>query len=411
MKLTDISLKRPVFATVIIIALLAIGVVNYMGLPLTSMPDVDPTYLTVTIVQAGASPDQLETKVAQKVEDAVGQVSGVKHITTTISQSVCTTLVEFELEKSSGEAIQEVRDKLGFIRGDLPNGIEEPTIAKYDSTATPILSLAVTGSMDKRDLSQLVEEKIKKPLAMLEGVGDISVYGNAEREIQIKLDKEKLAAYNLTTSEVVASLQKQNLDVPSGTLSDSSGEMTLRTDSSVTSVADFEKISVAERNGVQILVKDIGKVIDDFAKQGSLAHYQGEDAISLDVIKQSGGNTVVKTMVEGCVLAVVIVFVFLGEPRMTAISAISLPTSIISTFSALKLLGFSLNMMSLIALSLAVGLLIDDAIVVLENIVRHLHMGKSPLEAAKDSTSEIGLAVTATLQLWPCSCPWQWSRA
>lgn len=436
MKLTDISLKRPVFATVIILALLAIGAVSFKGLPLTSMPDVDPPYVTVTIVQPGASPEQMETKISKKVEDAVGQVSGVKHISTTISQSVSSTLIEFELEKPSGEAIQEVRDKLGLVRADLPDDIEEPTIAKYDSTATPILSLAVTGSMDKQKLSQLVEDKIKKPLAMLEGIGEISLYGNAEREIQIKLDKEKLAAYSITASEVVSILQKQNLDVPSGTLSSSSGEMTLRTDASVRSVGDFEQISIASRNDVQILLKDIGEVIDGTSKQDSLAYYQGEDAISLDIIKQSGGNTVaivnnikakiseiqkslpsgvtinivsdgsvsvkstvnsvIKTMVEGCVLAVLIVFIFLGEPRLTAISAISLPTSIISTFTALKLFGFSLNLMTLIALSLAVGLLVDDAIVVLENIVRHLQVGKSPLQAAKDGTSEIGLAVTAT---------------
>jgi len=437
MKLTDISLKRPVFAAVLILALLAMGVVSYSGLSLTAMPDVDPAYVTVTIVQQGASPDQLETKVAKKVEDAVGQISGVNHITTTISQSVSTTTVEFELDTSSSEAMQEVRDKISLIRGDLPDDIDEPIISKYDASATSVISLAITSdSMDKQELSQLVTDEIKEPLSAVDGVGSIDIYGNEDREIQIKLDKDKLAAYGLTAAEVVTSLKAQNQDSPSGTLSGSGGEITLSTDSTVTNVSDFENLSVATKNGVQILVKNIGQVIDGTADLDSLAYYQGKDAVTLDVIKQSGGNTteiaqaikdkvesiqtslpdgvninvvsdgsisvtstvnsVIKTLIEGCILAVVIVFIFLGELRMTAISAISLPTSIISTFTALKFMDFSLNMMTLIALSLAVGLLIDDAIVVLENIVRHLHMGKSPLQAAKDGTSEIGLAVTAT---------------
>lgn len=436
MKLTDISLKRPALSAVIIIALLVMGVINYRNLALESMPDVNPPYVTVSIVQAGASPDQLETKVAKKVEDSVGQISGVKHLTTTISESVSTTAIEFEMDKSSDEAIQEVRDKISLIRDDLPDDINEPIISKYDSTASPVMSLAITSSMNKRELSQIVEDDIKKQLTKVDGVGTINVYGNEEREIQIKLDKNQMAAYNLTTTEVVTALESENLDVPSGSLSDSNGKMTISTDGSVENVSDFNQICVATRNGVSILVKDIGEVVDGTAEQDSLAYYQGKDAISLDIIKQSGGNTVqiaqdiknmiqsiqqslpasveihvvsdgsisvkntvnsvVDTLIEGCILAVLIIFLFLGELRITIISAISLPTSIISTFIGLKVMDFSLNMMTLIALSLAVGLLIDDAIVVIENIVRHLHMGKSPLEAAKDGTSEIGLAVTAT---------------
>lgn len=436
MILTDISLKRPVFATVIIIALLAMGIVSYTGLSLNTMPEVDPAYVNVTIVLPGASPDQMETKVSKKVEESTGQISGVRHLSTSISESVSTTTIEFELEKPTEEALQEVRDKISLIRGDLPSDIQEPIISKYDMTAQPIMSLAVTGSVENRELSKLAEDVIKKKLATVNGVGAVNIYGNVEREIQIKLDKDKMAIYNLTTSEVVNSFKTDNLDVPSGKLSDDSSRMTVRTDGSIKNVSDFNEIRVANRNGTEIRVKDIAEVIDGIKERESLSYFKGKDAISLDVVKQSGGNTmqiakaikaeigdiqislpsgvkidiisdnsisisdtvnsVLRTLLEGCILAVIIVYLFLGELTITGISAISLPTSIISTFIALKVMNFSLNMMTLIALSLAVGLLIDDAIVVLENIVRHFHQGKSPLQAAKDGTSEIGLAVTAT---------------
>ncbi|MDF2524445.1 MAG: cation/multidrug efflux pump, partial [Clostridiales bacterium] len=436
MFLTDISLKRPVFITVIIIALLAMGIVSYTGLSLNSMPDVDPAYVSVTIILPGASPDQVESKVSKKVEESTGQISGVRHLSTTISEGVSTTTIEFELEKSSSEALQEVRDKISFIRGDLPTDIQEPIISKFDMTAQPIMSLAVTGPLENRELSKLIDDVIKKKLATVNGVGSVNVYGNEEREIQVKLNKEKIAAYGLTTSEVVNRFKMDNLDIPSGKLSDYSSKMTVRTDGKINKVSDFYDIRVAERNGVEIRVKDIAEVIDSVKEKESLSYFKGKDAISLDIVKQSGGNTVniakaikaelnniqkdlptgvkidiisdnsssinntvnsvLKTLIEGCVLAVIIVYLFLGNLRITAISAISLPTSIVTTFIALKLMNFSLNMMTLIALSLAVGLLIDDAIVVLENIVRHLHLGKSPMQAAKDGTSEIGLAVTAT---------------
>ena len=436
MSLTEISLKRPVFATVIIIALLAVGIVSYTGLSLSTLPEVDPTYVNVTVILPSASPDQVESKVAKKVEETVGQISGVKHLTTTISEGVSTTTIEFELEKPSETALQEVKDKVSSIRNDLPTDILEPIISKYDMTAMPIMSLVVTGPLENRELSKLADDVIKKRLATVSGVGAINIYGNQEREIQIKLDKEKMASYNLTTAEVVNSFKTDNLDVPSGKITDGNNKMTLRTNGTINKVSDFNDIRVANRNNVEIRVKDIAEVIDGVKEIESLSFFKGKDAISMDVIKQSGGDTVkivkaikaeianiqsslpagvkieiasdnsiaiqntvngvLRTLVEGCILAVLIVFLFLGEWRITAISAISLPTSIITTFTLLKVMNFSLNMLTLIGLSLAVGLLIDDAIVVIENIVRHMHLGKSPMQAAKEGTSEIGLAVMAT---------------
>ena len=436
MSLSDISLKRPVFATVIIIALIALGVVSYTGLSLNTLPEVDPTYVTATVILPSASPDQVESKVSKKVEGTVGQISGVKHLNTIISEGVSTTVIEFELEKSSEVALQEVKDKVSSIRNDLPTDILEPIISKYDMTAMPIMSLVVTGPLENRELSRLADDVIKKRLATVSEVGAINIYGNQEREIQIKLDKEKMAAYNLTTSEVVNSFKTDNLDVPSGKITNGNNKMTIRTNGAINKVSDFYNIRVANRNGVEIRVKDIAEVIDDVKEMESLSFFKGKDAISMDVIKQSGGDTVkiveaikveitniqsslpagvkieiasdnsiaihntvngvLRTLLEGCILAVIIVFIFLGEWRITAISAISLPTSIITTFTLLKIMNYSLNMLTLIGLSLAVGLLIDDAIVVLENIVRHMHAGKSPMQAAKEGTSEISLAVMAT---------------
>lgn len=436
MKLTDISLKRPVFATVIIIAMIAVGIVSLLSLSINDMPDVNLPYVNISVTLTGASPDQIETKITKKIEDAVGQISGVKHITSTITEGNSNTTVEFTSDRSPDAALQDVRTKISSIRGSLPDNIDEPVITKIDINALPIMSLVVTGNLSDRDMSGLVDDVITKKLNTVNGVGSVTVYGNQEREIQIKLDKEKLAAYNLTTSEVVNSLESDNLDTPSGKVTNGSNEISIRTYGSIKNVDDFNNILLATRNGTEIRVRDVAEVVDGFKDQDSLSDYNGKKCIGIDIVKQSGANTVnvanaikkeiasiqstlpagvkietvndnstdittsvnniKETLVEGCLLAVLIVFLFLRDLGSTAISAISLPTSIITTFAALKYMNFTLNTMTLLGLSLAVGLLIDDSIVVIENIVRHLNMGKSPLQAAKDGTGEISLAVMAT---------------
>jgi len=434
--LTNLSLKRPVFATVTILALIALGIISYIGLNINDYPDVEFPYVGVTIVQRGASPGQVETKIAGKVEEAVGQISGVKHIYTTAREGVCTVVAEFSLETKPEVAAQEVRDKLGTIRGELPQDIEEPVITRFDPTAYPIMSLAVTGDLSMREMTTLVDDLLKKRIQTINGVGEISVSGAEKREIQIDLDKEKLAAYGLTTYDVLESLRGENLDVPGGKLGGAGREITLRTDGGIDRVAEFANLPVARRDGTPLYVRDVATVTDGTKERESLSRYQGRPAIGVDILKQSGSNTVVvadkvrkaveelrkelppgvnvdivrdnsvyirdavndvlKTILEGSALAVLMVFLFLKDWRSTAISAISIPTSIIATFFAMKLMGFTLNFLSLMALSLAVGLLIDDAIVVIENIVRHMRLGKTPLTAAREATAEIGLAVTAT---------------
>ncbi|AET68398.1 cation/multidrug efflux pump [Desulfosporosinus orientis DSM 765] len=436
MFVTNISIKRPVFITVIIIVFIVVGMLCYQGLSINDMPQADFPYVTVAIEQHGVAPDQMETNVAKKVEEAIGQISGVKHIYTNISEGACNVIVEFDLAKSPDVAAQEVRDKVSSIRKSLPSDIEEPIIAKYDFSATPILSLAVSGTLDNRAKSKIVDDVITKSLYTVSGVGSVKVYGKEEREIKIKVDLEKLAEYGLVPAEMVSAIQSGNLEVPAGKVTDGQSEISLRTDNKVKSLEDFYNITVGERSGREIKVRDVATVSDGIKDKDSISYYDGKEAIGIDIIKQSGSNTVlvsdnvkkqldfikanlpqgmsidvvadnsvsirdsvnevVKTILEGCVLAIIIVFVFLREWESTLISGISLPTSIVTTFIAMKVMNFSLNTMSLMALSLAVGLLIDDAIVVIENIVRHLHMGKSPMQAAQEATSEIGLAVLAT---------------
>lgn len=436
MFLTNFSLKRPIFIVVIILGLLVVGLASYMGLPINDLPEVDTPVVSITIIQPGVSPDQIESKVTKKVEDAAGQISGVEHITSTISDSVSVTVVQFILEKPGNEAVQEVRDKLGSIRGDLPQDIQEPVVAKYDVTAKPIISLAVTGTASDREISEIVDHSISKKLAAVKGVGAVNVYGEHEREIQIHLDKEKMNSFNITPYEVINSLETNNLDIPGGKVSNSNNDITLKTTGSIKHVDDFNKIPVGKRGGTEIHVSDIADVKDGIKEMDSVSIYSGKNTVGIDIVKQSGTNTVevakairnrideirkglpsdvkidivrdnsamihaqvnnvMKTLFEGCIIAVIIIFLFLGSARSTMISAVSLPTSIIATFTIMKLMNFTLNLVTLVALSLSIGLLVDDAIVVIENIVRQMNMGKSPYQAAKEATAEIGQAVLAT---------------
>lgn len=435
MFLTNISLKRPVFAIVVIIALLAVGIVSFLGLNLNDMPETDLPYAMINIVLPGASPDQMESKVTKVVEDAVGQISGVKHITSRVGESYSMTAIEFDSSRNPDDAAQDVRAKMSSIRGSLPDDIQEPVISKVDFNAMPILSLAVSGDLDEAALSEMVDETIVPSLNAVEGVGSIDTYGLLEREIQIKVDKERLAALNLTINQVLGGLSSDNIDIPSGKIADDSREVTLRTYSGMKSAAEFENVIVASVGGTEIRLGEIAQVVDGYKEKESISFYDGAECIGMDIVKQSGTNTVAvtddikakisqmqaslpqgihinvvsdnsefirssvesveSTMVEGCILAVVIIFLFLRTLSSTVVSAVSLPTSIITTFAAMKLMGFTLNTMSLMALSLSVGLLVDDAIVVIENIVRHLRMGKTPIQAAKEATGEISLAVLA----------------
>ncbi|NLI91314.1 MAG: efflux RND transporter permease subunit [Peptococcaceae bacterium] len=435
MFLTDLSLKRPVLATVCILALVALGIINYPRLGLDEFPPAEFPYVTVTIIQPGASPDQIENNIAKQVEDALGQIAGVKHIYSTCRDSVDMTFAEFTLETPVTEAVQNARDKIGMIRSSLPSDCQEPIIASFDPTAQPVVSFSLTGN-SLREMTVIVNDVVKPKLETINGVGSVSIYGEEEREIHINLDQNKLALYGLSTTEILNYLKATNIEAPAGKISQGENQFSLRTSGSLQKLDEFKRLVVGRRLGQPIYLQDVAKVVDGVKEKDSIAFYQGQQAIGIDIIKQSGTNTVqvankvmaaygeikkelpsgvqmdvvkdnsinikesvndvLKTIIEGAILAVLTVLLFLGNWRTTLISAIAIPTSVISAFTIMKVLNFSLNIMSLTALSLSVGLLIDDAIVVIENIERHRRMGKPPLTATKEATAEIGLAVMAT---------------
>lgn len=436
MILTNISLKRPVFATVTILALIVMGLFSYMSLNVDEYPDVEFPYVSVQVSYPGASPEQVESKITQKVEEAISSVSGVEHITSTVREGISTTTIEFSLETSPATAAQDVRDKIGRLRGTLPQDADEPVIMRFDPAESPIASVVVTGNMSPREMTTMVNDVIKRRLEGIDGVGAVTVQGGLDREIQIDLDSNKIAAYGLTINEIIDSLRSENLELPGGKLTDGSREITMRTAGNLLTTDQFLNLPVARRNDTQLFIGNIAAVHDTTKDATSITKYNGKAAIGIDIMKQSGTNTVkvsdqikkelatlqkdlpagtelsmvrdnsknirdsvhdvLFNLVLGGLLAVAIVFLFLGNWRSTLISAIAIPASIISTFFVMKLLNFTLNTMSLLALSLAVGLLIDDAIVVIENIVRHMEMGKDKQSAAAEGTAEIGLAVTAT---------------
>ncbi|WP_315067728.1 efflux RND transporter permease subunit [uncultured Clostridium sp.] len=436
MNIANISIKRPAFITVVMIALTIIGYISYTELALNDMPNVEMPNITVMVTEPGATPEEIESKVTKEIEDAVGKISGINTVKSTINEGSSQTTIAFDLNEDPDVAEQEVRDKISSIRGDLPTDINEPVISKFDASAAPILSIAVYGSDDTKGMSDFIDNVLTKKLYTISGIGSVDVSGEDKREIHIKLDNSKLLAYGLSPSDVVNSIKKDNVDQSIGKVTDGNNEISITTNSRIKKVEDFKSILVTKENGAEIRIKDIATVEDGFEDKTSIAYFQGNQAIGVDIVKQSGANTVevakdvkkaineiksslpegvkmdivsdnstsiedsvnevMNTIVEGCILAVIIVFLFLNEWESTLISATSLPISVISTFSCMKIMNFTLNSMSLMALSLAVGLLIDDAIVVIENIVRHLHMGKSPVQAAKEATSEIGFAVIAT---------------
>ncbi|WP_373325555.1 efflux RND transporter permease subunit [Sporomusa paucivorans] len=436
MKLTEISIKRPVFATVIILALVVIGMVSYMSLDVDQYPSVEIPVVAVQVLYPGAAPEQVESKITKEVEDVVGVVAGVDHIMSTVSEGVSTTIIQFTMDTNADSAAQSVRDKLGTLQAKLPDEAKTPTVLRFDPDDTPIMSIALTGNLSQRELTVLAEDLLEKRLQAVNGVAAVELKGALEREIQIHLDNNQMSAYGLTIPEVLNSLRNENIDSPGGKITDGQRKTDLRAVGKINETSQFLTVPVASRGGVQLYLKNIADVKDTTAEVETLTKVNGTPALGIDIMKQSGSNTV-KTvavvkkeletikkelpsgvdlvvvrdnsktieesvedvqfnLVVGGVLAVAIVFLFLGNWRSTIISGITIPVSVIASFVVMKVLGFSLNTMSLLALSLAVGLLIDDAIVVIENIVRHLEMGKDKMTAAMEGTAEIGLAVMAT---------------
>ena len=436
MKLADVSIKRPVFATMLIMSLIVLGLFSFLKLNIDLYPDVDIPFVTVTTILPGAGPEQIETDVTKIIEDAVNPVEGVDYIQSTSQENVSIVIIAFKLEINGKDAAQDVREKIAAVRAQLPTDIEDPVIQRYDPASLPIMYLSVAGNMSERDITTFTKDVVKPRLENIPGVGSVNLVGGAEKEVQIDVDAAKLRAYNISIQDVIQNVGAQNVEIPGGNVIEGPHQLLVRTMGKYTDVEDFSKVIVATPMGKPIYLNDVAKVVDGIKEQTSLTRVNGKIAVGLNIIKQSGSNTVQvahavnkelaklkneipsgvsinlaqdnSTFIEesvndvlfdifyGGLLAVIVIYLFLANFRATVISGLALPASIIASFILMFALSFTLNMMSLLALSLAVGLLIDDAIVVIENIYRHMSQGETPMEAAKSASEEIGLAVMAT---------------
>lgn len=435
MKLADVAIRRPVTTTMVILAIITYGLIAYNRLGLDMFPNIDFPIVTVTTVYPGADPETVESKVTRKIEDAVNQVGMIKLVRSSSLQNVSIVIIQFELEKDVDVAAQEVRDKITAIQRDLPSDIETPLVQKVDLGAIPVAILAVSGDVGEAALYEFADKTAKRHLQMLEGVGNVELIGGRERTIWVYLDPEKMLAHHLTPEDVARAIGAQNIEVPAGRLRPQGQEVALKTRGLVGSIEDLRNLPLTTIEGAIVRVSDIATVEDGLAEKVSHSQLAKRQSIALVVTKRPGTNTVeVAKRVErslpllrdlapqgvtiempvdnsrfiessvreaiidlevGALLAVLIIGIFLRNIRMTFIAAIAIPTSVIGTFAAIKALGFTLNYLTILGLSLSVGLLVDDAIVVLENIFRHFEGHKDRKRAAHEATAEIGLAVMA----------------
>ncbi|HUQ30861.1 MAG TPA: efflux RND transporter permease subunit [Pyrinomonadaceae bacterium] len=436
-KLAEICVRRPVFATMLILSLTVVGFFSYKSLGVDLFPKIDLPTITVTVVNPGASPQEIETEITDKVEGAVNTISGIDELRSTSVEGVSQVFITFLLDKNADIAAQEVRDKVDLVVSDLPDTAEQPIVQKLDTDAAPVLRIAISAPRSLREVTDVADKQIKERIESLNGVGQVQIVGGRTREIQIWVDPDKLRAYNVTVAEVAGAVRAQNLEVPGGRVDEGTRELTVRTMGRITDPASFNDLAVATRGSYQVKVSDIGYIEDGAEEQRTQAMLNGQPAVTLVVSKQSGQNTVAvadavkeklaeiaptlppgfKTqivgdqsifikaslesiqthLIEGGLLAAIVVFIFLWSVRSTFIAAIAIPTSIIATFGLMAAMGFTLNQITMLALTLMVGIVIDDAIVVLENIFRHIEeKGVPPFQAAIQGTKEIGLAVMAT---------------
>ena len=435
--LAAICVRRPVFASVIALVLTVLGTFAYFELGVDRFPKVEfPVVMAVTVVP-GASPEQVETEVTDKIESAVNTISGIDELRSVSVEGVSQVIVSFVLEKDINVGAQEVREKINEVLADLPTGIDPPVVAKLDPDATPILTLAVTGAGSARDITELADKVVRREIESLSGVGQVTVVGGRARQINVWVDPAKLEKYDMSGAELERALRTQNIELPSGRVEKGETQLTLRTLGRVQSIEQLADVTVGTRSGQPIRLRDVAQVEDGTAEAVSAGFRGTHPTVLLNVRKQSGTNTVevvrrvkdrmtelgprlpkgtvidvardqsefignaIATVKEhlviGALLAAVVVFLFLRNWRSTLIAAVAIPVSIISTFALMRYAGFNLNVITMLGLTLAVGIVIDDAIVVLENIYRHMEeKGSTPFQAAIEGTKEIGLAVLAT---------------
>jgi len=438
MFLTRISVGQPVFAAMIMVAIMVFGIYSFQRLPIEQLPDVDFPVVAVVVSYPGASPEAVENDLIKPIEDSVNTLSGIDTIESTARAGEALIVIVFEMDIASADAAQEVNDRISTVEGSFPENAGQPRVLRFDPSELPVLSLAISSQMmAPRDLTSLTEDVIVRRLLNIQGVGRASVVGGVPRQLNIMIDADRLNAFGVGVGEVTAALRQENQNLPAGSIEQGREVQSIQVEGRIEDAAEFLDVIVARRGGQPVRLSDVATIEDGEEQVTSLALLDGAQALAVDVVKTQGANTVAvaaeiravvadlvandlptgvsidivrdnavpveesykgvqNMLIEGAALATLIVFLFLNSWRSTVITGLTLPISVIGTMTALYFLGFTLNIMTLLALSLAVGLLIDDAIVVRENIMRHLHMGKSHRQAALDGTNEIGLAVLAT---------------
>ena len=437
MWLTRISVKYPVFTLMMMLCLLVLGLASWQRMGVEEFPDVDFPFVVVYTTYPGASPETIESEITQKLEEQINTISGLKQVISQSSEGLSTIIVEFNLDVSSTVAAQDIRDKISSVTAQFRDEIQDPIVERYDPTANAVMSIVFESkTLPLRDLSAYLDQKIVPQLRTVTGVGAVNLLGDAQRQIQIEINPQKLQSFAIGIDQVINTLKSENIEVPAGVLKQSSSELVVEIKSKIIHPQSFGDLIIATKNGTPIFLKQIATIEDSQADLESSAYLNGQTAVAIDILRSSDANViqvvnatykaltqikkqlptgtvakvvvdsskgirasikdVARTIIEGAVLAVLIVLLFLGSFRSTAITGLTLPIALLGTLTFIWAFGFSINMMTLLALSLSIGLLIDDAIVVRENIVRHTDMGKDPVSAALDGTKEIGLAVLAT---------------
>ncbi len=431
-------IQRPVFTTMFVLVLVVFGFIAYPSLGMDLYPEIEYPYVNVTVTYTGASPEEMETLVTQPIEDAVSSVSGIKTISSMAREGYSQTTIEFVLGIDPRQAASEVREKVAGVRRRLPDNIDEPVVQRYDTSSQAILIFSFSSEVRGRgEIRKIVEDIVKTDLQMLDGVAEVTVVGASERELQVLVDPRKVESYGIKIQDILNKVDSANINNPGGKVKEKGIELTVRTVGKYQNIDDLKQLVIANQDGRLIHLGDVAQVVDSWGEERAYSRTNGTPSVGILVRKQSGTNTVAvadrvllamkdiekndlppdlkieivrdqseyikenvddvwNAIIFGGFLALFITYMFLRDWRATVVGGIAIPTSIIATFALMKWQGFTLNNMSLMGLSLAVGILIDDAIVIIENIYRHMQMGKNIFQAAYQATTEISLAILAT---------------